>query len=237
MKRNRILFVFLIAVLLSACSVDSSGEGSGAKGLEVKTGKATFFNESSYTATVHVDAFSGPVLIESLGAGQSRGVNVRTSDNYGIGSTFCIEYSYKVVDGTDLASGEVWAKGVDPNIQINFVVEENRYYTIQIPQPAELEFPAAFIKILNASNMQFELHRYGTAYKQTGNGNLPVPPGKTGVYEVSSTATGAIHDNYSAHTALNAVNVPEFTVKNSYVYNFIYNGASVVKTGEQKIIF
>lgn len=85
--------------------------------------------------------------------------------------------------------------------------------------------------------MQFELHRYGTAYKQTGNGNLPVPPGKTGVYEVSSTATGVIYDNYSVHTALNAVNMPEFTVKNSYVYNFIYNGASVVKTGDQKIIF
>ncbi|MDR1073816.1 MAG: hypothetical protein LBL45_09115 [Treponema sp.] len=169
MKRNRILFVFFIAVFLSACSADSFGEGSGVEGLEVKTGKATFFNEPSYTATVHVDAFSGPVLIESLGVGQSRGVNVRTSDNYGIGSAFCVEYSYKVVDGTDLASGEVWAKGVDPNIQINFVVEENRYYTIQILQPAELEFPAAFKKFvtlqtcsLNCTGMERRINRRET---------------------------------------------------------------------------
>jgi hypothetical protein len=238
MKRNRFLFVFLITVLLSACPTGSSDDGPGNKGLEVKTGKATFFNESSYTVTIHLDAFSGPVLIESLGAGQSKVVNVRTSDNYGIGSTFCVEYFYKVVDGTDLASGEVWAKGIDPNIQINFVVEENRSYTKQIPQPTELEFSGAFIKILNASNMQFELHKQGTAYKQMGNGNIPVPPGKFGVYEISSTAEGLTHRDYSVHTTFNPVSVPEFTAKNSYVYNFTYNGSTITLQGPgQKIIF
>jgi hypothetical protein len=217
--------------------MDSSDGGSGNKDVEVKTGKATFFNESSYTVTVHLDAFSGPVLIESLGAGQSKMVDVRISDNYGVGSTFCIEYSYRVVDGLDLASGEVWAKGIDPNVQINFVVEENKSYTKQIPQPTELEFPAAFIKILNTSGMQFELHKQGTAYKQAGNGNLPVPPGKTGVYEIPSTAAGITHNGYSVHTTFTPVNMPDFTAKNSYIYSFIYNGSSVTLGSEQKITF
>jgi hypothetical protein len=154
-----------------------------------------------------------------------------------VGSTFCIEYAYKVVDGTDLASGEVWAKGIDPNIQINFVVEENESYTRQIPQPTELEFPAAFIKILNTSSMQFELRKQGTAYKQTGNGNLPVPAGKTGVYEIPSTTAGTVHSDYSVHTVFTPVNVPEFTAKNSYVYSFTYNGTTVALNSEQKIVF
>ncbi|MDR3138495.1 MAG: hypothetical protein LBT95_02355 [Treponema sp.] len=229
----------MMALVLMACPAGSSGNGpdSDDNGIEIKTGKVIFFNESSYTVTVLLGAFSGPVLIESLGTGQSKKVDVRISDNYGVGSTFCIEYAYKVVDGTDLASGEVWAKGIDPNIQINFVVEENKSYTKQIPQPAELEFPKAFVKILNASSMQFELRKHGTAYKQTGNGNLPVPPGKTGVYEIPSAAEGVSHGDYSVYTTFNAVSVPEFTAKNSYVYSFSYNGTSVVKTGEQKIVF
>jgi hypothetical protein len=240
MQKNRLLPVFLIAIaLLSGCpaSPDDDDPPDNGGRLEVKTGTVTFFNESSYTVTVHLDAFTGPVLIKNLGAGQSKGVDVRTSDNYGVGSTFCIEYLYRVVDGIDLASGEVWASGIDPNIQINFVVEENKSYTKQIPQPMELEFSMAFVKILNASDMQFELRRYGTAYKQAGNKNLPVPPGKTGVYDVSSTAIGAVHDNYSVHTALSAVNMPQFIAKNSYIYSFIYSGTSVEKTGEQKIVF
>jgi hypothetical protein len=141
------------------------------------------------------------------------------------------------VDGLDLASGEVWAKGIDPNIQINFVVEENKSYTKQIPQPTELEFPAAFIKILNIAGMQFELHKQGTAYKQAGNGNLPVPPGKTGVYEIPSTAAGITHSGYSVHTTFNQVNIPDFTAKNSYIYSFSYDGSSVMLVSEQKITF
>jgi hypothetical protein len=227
MKRNRFLFVFLITVLLSACPPPEGSE----------TGNVTFFNGSSYTVTVHLNDFHGPVLIESLGTGQSREVNVRTSDNYGSGSVFSIEYSYNVVDGTDLASGEVWARGIDPNIQITVVVEENQSYTIQIPQPTELEFPMAFIKIFNGSNMEIKLCILDTEYNQTGNGNIPVPPGEIGVYEIHSTAAGLTYRDYSIRANFNSVDVPEFTAKNSYVYNFTYDGSSVRLRSEQKIIF
>jgi hypothetical protein len=232
MKKAFVLYSLFAVLCLIACPTDSPGNGT-----VVKTGKVTFFNESSYSATVHLDAFSGPVLIDSLGPGQSKKVDVRTSDNYGVGSTFCVEYLYRVVDGTDLASGEVWAKGIDPNIQINFVVEENKSYTKQIPQPGALEFPMAFIKILNASNMQFELHYLGTAFKQAGNGNLPVPSGKIGVYQLSSTAEGRLVTGYTAHSTFETVTIPDFTAQHSYIYTWTYNGSTVQQTGSQKIVF
>jgi hypothetical protein len=237
MKQN-IKSIFLVGLVISVagCPDDTADTGGNTNENPPATGKITFFNESSYHAIVHQDAFSGPVLLE-LGPGQSKNTTVRASDNYGVGSTFPIEYRYRVVDGTDLASGEVWANGIDPNVQVNHVIEENRSYTVQIPQPKNLEFRSAFVKILNTSDMQFELRYLGTAFTQTGNGNLPVPPGKTGVYEFSSTAEGKPVSGYTVHTALQSVTVPDFTAKNSYIYNFTYNGVAVTKTGEQKIVF
>jgi hypothetical protein len=238
MKRG-IVLISLSALLLwcISCSTATQNNDNGnGDQTAAKTGKITFFNESSYSVTVHQDAFSGPVLLE-LSPGQSKRVDVRVSDNYGVGSTFPIEYRYKVVDGTDLASGEVWANGIDPNVQLNHVVEENKSYTLQIPQPQDLEFPKAFVKILNASDMQFELRYLGTAFKQAGNGNLPVPVGKTGVYEFSSTAEGKLVSGYTVHITFQSAAVPDFTAKHSYIYSFTCNGTTVTKTGEQKIVF
>jgi hypothetical protein len=203
----------------------------------VKTGAITFLNESSYSVTIHQGVFTGPVLF-SLSAGQSKKADVRISDNYGIGSTFCIEYAYKVIDGTDLASGEVWANGIDPNVQINLVVEADKSYSIQIPQPAALNFPMAFIKIVNASNTHFELAYFGTSFKQTGNGVLPVPSGQTGVYQIESSADGKEITGYKVISVFTPCSVPDFTAKDSYIYNFIFDGASVTAHGQpQKIIF
>jgi hypothetical protein len=213
----------------------NAGKGDGTDP-ERHAGQVTFFNGSSYHATIHQDAFSGPVLLE-LSSGQSKKIGVRPSDNYGIGSTFSIEYRYAVVDGLDLASGTVWAEGIDPDVQLNHVIEENKSYTLQIPQPAYLEFSHAFIKILNASNIQFELRYLGTAFKQAGNGSLPAPAGKTGVYQFAAAGAGKAINGYTVHSTFQSAAVPDFTAKNSYIYDFTYNGASVVKTGEHKIVF
>jgi len=240
-------FVFIIGLVFIACSGtddsnkenDSNNENNSA----VKTGKVTFFNESSYKVIVHQDAFSGPVLLE-LSAGSTQKVDVRTSDNYGIGSTFSIEYLYKINDEFDTESGEVIASGIDPNVQINFIVEENKSYTKQIPQPQNLEFRNAFVKILNSSSLQFELRYLGTAFKQTGNGNLPVAPGKTGVYKLPLGTEGNIpnegrlYQNYQVTSTLKDTTIPDFTAKNGFIYSFKYDGTSVVKDGEpQTIIF
>jgi len=233
----------IISLLFAACQdTDNSNNGNEEPPLVVKTGKVTFFNESSYKVVVHQDAFSGPVLLE-LSAGGSQKVDVRTSDNHGIGSTFSIEYLYRINDAFDTESGEVIASGIDPNVQINFVVEENKSYTKQIPQPANLEFRNAFVKILNSASLQFELKYLGTVFKQTGNGNVPVAPGKTGVYKLplgtegGIPAEGKLYQNYEVVSTFANTAIPDFTVKNGVIYSFTYNGSSVTKTGEQTIIF
>jgi len=208
----------------------------------VKTGRVTFVNESGYKVVVHQDAFSGPVLLE-LSAGGSQRVDVRTSDNHGIGSTFSIEYLYRINNAFDTESGEVIASGIDPNVQINFVVEADKSYTKQIPQPRNLEFRNAFIRIINSSSLQFELKYLGTVFKQTGNGNISVVPGKTGVYKLPLGTEGGIptdgklYQNYEVVSTFANTTIPDFTVKNGFIYNFTYNGNSVTKTGEQTIIF
>jgi hypothetical protein len=250
---KKFVFSMIICFIFTACSdntditnkgneIGGDNSNNGNNNPAVKIGKVTFFNESSYKVVVHQDAFSGPVLLE-LSAGGSQRVDVRTSDNYGAGSTFSIEYLYRINDAFDTESGEVIASGIDPNVQINFVVEENKSYTKQIPQPANLEFRNAFIKILNSHNLPFEFRYLGTAFKQTGNGNLSVAPGKTGVYKIplgtegSIPAEGRLYHDYQVVANFVNTAIPDFTVKNGFIYSFTYNGSSVTKTGEQTIIF
>jgi hypothetical protein len=236
--------LLIISLIITSCPTDDGkNENSGNKNnnngnsTTVKTGRVTFFNESSYKVVVHQDAFSGPVLLE-LTAGQTKNVDVRTSDNYGVGSTFSIEYLYRINDGFDTDSGEVIASGIDPNVQINFVIEENKSYTKQIPQPQNLEFRSAFIKILNSGNLQFEFRYLGTVYKQTGNGNIPVAPGKTGVYKLEGIpAGGKLYQNYQVASTFANTTIPDFTAENGHIYSFTYNGSSVTQTGTQTIIF
>jgi hypothetical protein len=236
-------FLTCLLVCMTGCPADTEEAGSSngdvpasAPDPDRHVGYVTFFNGSSYRAIIHQDAFSGPVLLE-LSSGQSRKVEVRPSGNYGVGSTFSIEYRYAVVDGLDLASGAVWANGIDPDVQLNHVIEEHKSYTLQIPQPAHLEFSHAFVKILNTSNRPFELHYLGTAFKQADNGNLPVPAGKTGVYQFAAAGEGKAINGYTVLSTFQSTVVPDFTAKNSYIYDFTYNGVSVVKTGERKIAF
>jgi hypothetical protein len=214
---------------------DKTGDDNS--GTQAKTGKVMFFNESSYAVVVHQDAFSGPVLLE-LTAGQSKTLDVRVSDNYGVGSTFSIEYLYRISDAFDTESGELIASGIDPNVQINFVVEEQKSYTKQIPQPKNLEFQQAFIKILNTASLPCELRYLGTVFKQSGNGNIPIAPGKTGVYKLDGIpAAGKLIQNYELVSTFAHTVIPDLTVKKGFIYEFTYNGSSAVQTGEQTIVF
>jgi hypothetical protein len=239
MKQHIIFYIFflIISLFFTACPADADGENTNGNDIIVQTGKVTFFNESSYNVVVHQDYFNGPVLLE-LSAGETKRVEVRTSDNYGVGSTFSVEYLYRINDAFDTESGEVIASGIDPNVQINFVVEADKSYTKQIPQPAQLEFMSAFIKILNTADMQCELKYLGTVFKQTGNGNVPIAPGKTGVYKLEGIpAAGKLYQNYQLVSTFDSITIPDFTAKNGFIYSFSYNGTSVTKTGEQTIVF
>jgi hypothetical protein len=233
-----VLFV-IINLMFVACS-DTDNSNKNNDNTAVKTGKVTFFNESSYKVVVHQDAFSGPVLLElNNTTKRTDTIQVRTSDNYGIGSTFSIEYLYRINDDFDTESGEVIASGIDPNVQINFVIEENKSYTKQIPQPANLEFRSAFIKILNNSSLPFELKYLGTVFKQTGNGNISVASYKTGVYKLplgtegSIPADGRLYHNYQVVSTFESTTIPDFTAENGFIYNFIYDRTTVKKRDQK----
>jgi hypothetical protein len=240
---KRLVFLALPALfvlLLAGCPSDSSDKDKQNETTPIggeQSGTVTFFNESSYKVVVHEGAFSGRVLLE-LNSGQTKPVAVRPSDREGAGSTFSVEYLYRISDGFDADSGDVLASGIDPNVQINFNVEANKSYTKQIPQPSALEFKMAFIKILNTSSLQFELAYMSTSFKQTGNGNLSVPTGKTGVYKLEGIPTaGKLYHDYRVVSTFQKTTVPDFIARNGYIYSFSYDGSAVTQTGEQSIVF
>jgi len=233
-------FPFFLAVFIfSSCPTGSGGNGNSGNGNDtvVKTGKVTFVNHTSYGVVVHQDYFNGPVLLE-LSSGQDKSVDVRISDNYGIGTTFSIEYLWQINEGFDTESGKVIASGIDPNVQINFVVEEINPKPIQIPQPKNLEFKSAFIKILNMHNLPCELRYLSTVFKQTGNGNISVQSGKTGVYKLENIpAGGKLYQNYEVVSTFTSIPVPDFTTRNGNIESFRYDGNTVTHTGTQTMVF
>ncbi|MDR2490555.1 MAG: hypothetical protein LBD20_04035 [Spirochaetaceae bacterium] len=69
-------------------------------------------------------------------------------------------------------------------------------------------------------------------------GNLPVSPGKTGVYRLEGIpAAGKLCQNYQAVSTFESAQIPDFTAHNGFIYSFTYNGSTVTQTGEQSIIF
>jgi len=226
------LFVFLAYLIISCERPPDNNE------LGFKTGRVTFFNESSYNIKVHRDSFSGPVLAEVPSVGsREETVPVRVSDDHRYGTTFSIEYLYRITEDFDTESGEVIASGLDFNVQINCVIEEGKSYTIQIPNPSNLEFRTAFIKLIKAYNIPIELKYYGRTLP-LNNGNFTVAPYRTGVYKLTGIpVAGEIFEGYHIVATFESTPVPNFAVMNGFIYNFTYNGTSVTKTGEQTIIF
>jgi hypothetical protein len=220
-KTNILMFLSMIHLFVSCENHANNNNNNN----DVKTGNVTFLNESRYNIKIHRDSFSGPVLLELSANAPAKTIPVRVSDN-NWGTVFSIEYLYRINDGFDTDSGEVIASGIDPNIQIPYVIEENKSITVQIPDPPNPEFKTAFIKILNAHNLPCELKYYGRVLQQN-NGNLPIAPGKTGIYKESVSAEGELYSGYTVATAFESVLVPDFTVNNGFIYSFTYDGSSV----------
>ena len=205
----------------------------------IKTGRVTFVNESSYRLKIRRDSFSGPVVAEFFPGEFSQTVDMRVSDTNGYGSTFSVEYLYRINTAHDFEpdSGDILASGFDHNVQINRVIEEGKSYTIQIPQPKNLEFRTAFIKLLNTHSLPFQLQDHGRVLRQAGNNIIPVAPGKTGIYSLTPAGGEQVYSGYRVTVNMDSTIIPDFTVKNGVVYSFTFNGSSVAMTGEQTIIF
>jgi hypothetical protein len=178
----------------------------------------TFVNSTQFYVQVHQDAFSGPVVLE-LQPGETNATDARASENYGVGSTYCITYDFNVADEDDVYSGKVFAAGLDPNAQINFVIEKGKEYTKQIPIPDGIAFEGGYIRIKNRASSHFELAYLGTAYKQASNEELPVPVGKTGIYQFKDNLniTG-----YRLQSVFEEIAVPNITLQKGWIYDFVF---------------
>jgi len=226
----------LCVLIVLVCAQLSCGGGDA--GETVKTARVTFFNGSSYRVKVHRDAFSGPVEAE-LNAGQSKTANVSISYDTDFGTTYFFEYLYRIDNAFDAGSGEVFASMQDSAVQINFIIEEGRSYTKQIPQPANLKPRSSFLEVLNVHTSLCEVWRSGRSIlKQAGNGKVPIDPGKTGVYKLDGIpAAGVLYRGYTVFSNSTEKPIPDFMVQNGCIYRFTYNGSSVTQTGSQSIVF
>jgi len=208
----------LFAVLVASCGkiYEAPSDDSGV---------VHFFNESSYSVSIHHSSFSGPVIVDKLPAGEIYSTTISPSNNYGVGSVFPIRY-------WSFFEGE-WIGGTDPdpNAQIKQNIEAGKIYTIPIPQPTKLERAEVFLKILNSYSMPIEINRLMMSIYQV-NGELPIPSGKTGIYKIN---TGEFK-RYSVNKGQSTfIDIPEFTAKKGYIYSFEFDGTEVISKGEQEI--
>jgi len=228
------LFFLLTHLFVSCGNSANNDNNNNNEPVVVKTGNVTFWNESGYNIKIHRDSFSGPVLLELSSGDPSKTIPVRVSDN-NWGTVFSIEYLYRVNEGFDTDSGEVIASGIDPNLQIPYVIKENEDITVQIPKPSNLDFKTAFIKVQNAHNLPCELKYYGRILQQN-NGNLPIAPYKTGIYKESVSEKWEL-SGYTVETTFESTPVPDFIVNNGNIESFRYDGNSVTHTGTQTMVF
>ncbi|MDR3000115.1 MAG: hypothetical protein LBU89_02530 [Fibromonadaceae bacterium] len=232
-QRGMAVLCFTVPLLLFSC-----GNHDINKPHEMLPGKVTFFNESSFTVNVHHQHFGGSLLIEKLSPGSSRTLELEPSNNYGNGDMFSIRYWHLVASGAELACGDVWTGFIDPNMQIQQNIESGSNHVIQIPNPSsKLELRETFVKIANASNMPFEFNYLSSFYRQAcDGGDLPVAPGKIGVYRVSDFFIGKIEiKGYTITQGFEQYPFPELIAENGYIYSYEFNGNSVQQTGVEQL--
>jgi len=197
------------------------------------SGTIVFYNSSDYNISILQDNFSGFVLVDkdTFPPAKSFAVKVNPSNNYGIGSTFSVEYWKKIMRNEDTGNGDVWTKkNLDYSDQITHNVETGKEYTIRVPQPSVTNFTESFLKIYNGSDVPFQLRRQGYLCIQAGNGGTSVPVGTFGVYKIDASAS---YRNLFINTDSNVL--PDFTVEQGYIYNFEFDGNNITQTIVEQI--
>jgi hypothetical protein len=243
---SKFLFLFFSCFLVS-CNNNNSKQWDETKNEEIQTVKVTFFNESSYHIIVHRDSFYGPIIAEVNTTNREAFAFVRPSDNNGNGTVFSIEYIWiiQIPDGLNNETREVSVSGIDPNMQINTVIEINKPSTIQIPNPQNLEIKSAFINIINTHNLPIEFSYVQSRIRQADNNIIPIAPNRQGIYKLNGIPDeGEKCQYYNIISTFESTFFSDFVSQNGiyitkkeYIYDYIFNGTSIVKAGEQRIIF
>lgn len=238
-KLQTSFLVLILTCLVTSCknSINDDGQLTDVKFVDI-----TFFNESSYNLKIHHDSFDGPVLLELPASSKAESISINIKDNNVIHIVFSIEYIriIQIIDELNAEIKEVPISVIDPSLQILCVIEADKPYTIQVPNPnpENLEFKSAYITILNSNNLPCVLRYYGSIQNQIDNNNISIAPFKSGIYKNRYVLPieGELYQGYFVDSIL----VPEFIMKNGVIYHFEYNGTTVKKREkkfEQAIIF
>jgi len=214
-----------IAVLFFAVLAISCGKHEILSPTDNASAEIKFVNESRYSVSIHNTSFSGPIIVDKLAPGHSASVMVYPSNNHGVGSVFPIRYWYRI-EGSD-----TWTGGAnpDPNAQITRNIEADKSYVIYIPQPAKLVGASSYLRMKNSSDMSIEFNRLSIHYKQM-NGEVPIPSGYTGIYEIEHSPSGVeYYEYYTVYQGMaNYYKIPDFIAKTGYIYNFEFDGTRVI---------
>jgi len=194
------------------------------------SGTIIFYNGSDYNISILQNNFSGFVLVDkdTFSTAKSFAVKVNPSNNYGIGSTFSVEYWKKINTG----NGNAWTRKThDYSDQIIHNVETGKEYTIRVKNPDNANFTESFLKIYNGSDESFQLKRLGYTFIQAGNGGTSVPAGTFRVYKIDASDIGLFIEVSSNTTHA----LPDFTVEPGYIYTFEFDGNNITQTAEEEI--
>ena len=228
---RRTLFCILLPILLFvSCKDPAVNNGTNVE--IARTGKVTFKNVSSYKINVRLGRFSGIMLVELLNTGSEKTENVRVSDDHGLGTTFAIEYLFRVNDLLELFDpvyGDIYAIVEDFEMQPNLIIEEGRSYTVQIPNPnPETRIVrGSHLAIINTHNQPVDFRNLGGALRQTNN-NIPIQPYTTGVYKIEHIPQSGMRLQ-GHYIRQGSVTTPflELDMKNGFVYQYIFDGTMV----------
>jgi len=246
--RKGLLLLFLVSLIISCKNPtgnnnnndnNKNNSNNNDNESEIKTGRVTFVNESSYSVIVHLYSFSGPMLTEVPSTSRTKTVDVRVSDDQLYGTIFFIEY-ISIIQIIESVNGEIIetsVSAIDPGVQINRVIKEGKSCTVQIPKPQNIEFRTAFIKLINTSDLPCELKDNGRILPLT-NGSLTVVPYRTGIYKLTGIPPeGELYQGYHVSVPFKKTPVPDCLMMNGKIEIFTYDGNTVEHTGTDTFIW
>jgi len=232
---KNISFISFVVVLLISCNnIDN----------EYDTAMVTFFNSSSYEVIVHRDSFYGPIIAEVNTIDRTTSKLIRINNENNI-TVFSIEYIiYPINDDFYNEYNNIFVSCYDPQIQIPIELKAGNSVTVQIPQPSNFIYKSAFLIIVNSDDFPIYL-RFGGNYINQTNSILPITPNKQGLYKFTNIPDeGEYCQFYNIVSKFDNIYFSDFitendlyVTKNGYVYSFVFNGISLKKDNERKIMF
>ena len=255
LRKFYVLFcMFLCSCFFISCINDNNDQDNKTKDEEINsadeeinTVKVTFINNSIYYLIVHRDSFYGPIIAEVNTTDRESFAFVRPSDNNGEITVFSIEFIWiiQIDDGLNDELRKVPVSCIDPNMQLSWVIEADKPFTVQIPNPQKLEIRSAFISIRNTHNLPVEFCYVNRRIRQADNNNIPIAPNRQGIYRLNGIPDEGEHCRYyNIVSTFESTYFSDFTLQNgiyitenAYIYQYTFNGTSIKRTGKQKIIF